>query len=164
MLPIHTILHPTDFSKNSECAFQLAVALARDYKAHLIVLHVEAVPAAIYGFGEGVLPPRTEWDEELRRELEKIHAADPNVNLSHRLEEGDPVTEILMVAEDTHADLIVMGTHGRRGIPRLLMGSVAELVVRRADCPVLTVRTPFPEGAPAEATTEAVAENAALSR
>jgi nucleotide-binding universal stress UspA family protein len=159
MLPIHTILHPTDFSTHSEYAFQLAVALARDYKAHLIVLHVEVVPAAIYGFGEGILPPRTEWDDELRRELEHIQAADPSVHLTHRLEEGDPVTQILNVAKETNADLIVIGTHGRRGIPRLLMGSVAEQVVRQANRPVLSVRAPFPETVLAEAAIGAAVES-----
>ena len=121
-----------------------------------------SVPAAIYGFGEGILPPRTGWDQELRQELEQVKVSDASVHISHRLEEGDPVTEILEVAEETHADLIVMGTHGRRGIPRLLMGSVAELVVRRANRPVLTVRTPFPEPA-MEAKAEAEEEHAAFS-
>jgi nucleotide-binding universal stress UspA family protein len=163
MLPIHTILHPTDFSTNSNCALQVAGALARDYGAELIVLHVAPMPTAIYGIGEGVVPPRTEWDQELREELDQIHVADATVHLSHRLEEGDPVSEILRVAEETHADMIVLGTHGRRGMQRLLMGSVAELVVRRAKCPVLTVRTPFPEHAMATEATGMATENAAFA-
>jgi universal stress protein A len=71
--------------------------------------------------------------------------------------EGDPAEMILRVAEEVHADLIVMGTHGRTGLSRLLMGSVAEQVVRRAPCPVLTMKAPFPaeqaEGRQAEAGT-----------
>jgi nucleotide-binding universal stress UspA family protein len=159
MLPIHVILHPTDFSKNSECAFQMATALARDYGAQLLVVHVAPVPAAVYGFGEGVMPPHTEVEQEVRQELDQIQAPDPSVRISHRLEQGDPVSEILKVADETHADLIVMGTHGRRGLQRLVMGSVAELIVRRASCPVLTVRSPLAEkelvGAAAEAGEEA---------
>ena len=163
MLPIHTILHPTDFSASSKCALQLAGSLARDYGAHLIVLHVAPLPAALYGFGEGVIPPDMDWDQEARDELEQIQVADPKVHLSHRLEEGDPVTEILRVAEETNADIIVLGTHGRRGMQRLLMGSVAELVVRRAKCPVLTVRTPLTEHAMAAETAAAAAGNPALA-
>ena len=60
--------------------------------------------------------------------------------LEHRLEEGDPATMILNVAQETGAGLIVMGTHGRTGLERLLMGSVAEQVMRKAPCPVLTMR------------------------
>ncbi len=159
MLAIHTILHPTDFSKNSECAFQLATALARDYGAHLILLHVRPVPVAIYGYGEGMLPPDMDQEQDLRDELERIQVPDPNVWVSRRLEEGDPVTEILRVAEETSADLIVMGNHGRRGLSRLLMGSVSEQVVRRATCPVLTVRTPAHGEALAGAAAAKSAEN-----
>lgn len=142
MLAIHTILHPTDFSENSQYALHLAAALARDYKAQLVVLHVQSIPVAVYGYGEGIIPPVTDTKEELSRSLYDINI--PGVWVTHRMAEGDAVTEILRTAQETHADLIVMGTHGRRGLRRLLMGSVAELVVRRATCPVLTVRTPVP--------------------
>src|SRR5688572_15670272 len=146
MLGIRTILHPTDFSKNSEYARHLAAALARDYNAHLVVLHVQPIPVAVYGYGEGILPPTVEARDELLRKLEGLDI--PGVWTTHRLEEGDAVTEILNVAKDMNADLIVMGTHGGRGLTRLLMGSVAELVVRRANCPVLTIRHPFHEQIP----------------
>ena len=65
--------------------------------------------------------------------------------MEYRVQDGDPVVEILEVTREAPCDLIVMGTHGRTGLGRLLMGSVAEQVLRRASCPVLTVRTPFPE-------------------
>jgi nucleotide-binding universal stress UspA family protein len=84
-----------------------------------------------------------------REELQQFQVPDPNVPVDYRLEEGEPVSEILAVANQTSADLIVMGTHGRTGLGWLLMGSVAEQVVRQAPCPVLTVRTPFHEAAPA---------------
>jgi universal stress protein A len=144
MLAIQTILHPTDFSERSEHAFWLACALARDYGARLIVLHVADAPVVAYG--EGVAPPDP---EELRaaaqEQLDRLQALHANIRAEHRVEEGDAVVEILRVAQEAHADLIVMGTHGRTGLWRLLMGSVAEQVVRQAVCPVLTVKTPLPE-------------------
>jgi len=152
MLPIHTILHPTDFSKQSEFAFQLACALARDYEAELFVVHVVTPPVVIYG--EGVLPVEPEvYQEELREKLNRLHAEEPGVRVVHRLVEGQPVDEILHLAREIGCDLIVMGTHGRTGLGRMLMGSVAEKVVRMAPCPVVTVREPstLAERAPAAA-------------
>jgi nucleotide-binding universal stress UspA family protein len=147
MLPFHTILHPTDFSDRSECAFRVACALARDYNAHLIVLHVDYLPAALYG--DVLAAPRPEgYLERLREQLHALRPADPGPRIEYRLNEGHPVPEILGVADEVRADLIVMGTHGRTGLGRLLMGSVAEQVLRKAACPVLTVRTPFPEPVP----------------
>jgi len=71
--------------------------------------------------------------------------------------EGDVATEILRLAQETGSDLIVMGTHGRTGLARLLMGSVAEQVVRKAPCPVLTVKTPFPAAPALDVPQEATA-------
>jgi len=157
MLPIHTILHPTDFSDRSACAFRVACALARDYNAHLVVLHVDQLPLALYG--DAIAPPRPDdYQDRLREQLFNLRA--PGVSAEHRLNEGSPVTEILGVAEEVNADLIVMGTHGRTGLSRLLMGSVAESVLRQAPCPVLTVRSPVPERVPVPSAaegTEAVA-------
>jgi nucleotide-binding universal stress UspA family protein len=149
----HTILHPTDFSPNSQNALHVAADLARTYDADLIILHVHPIPVAMYG--EGILPP-IELDERqpLYQELQRFQV--PGVHTTHRLVDGDPVTEILNVAKDHHADVIVMGTHGRRGLKRMLMGSVAELVVRRAMCPVLTIHTPRAEPIAAEARKEPV--------
>jgi len=157
MLPIHTILHPTDFSKQSEFAFQLACALARDYEAELFVVHVVTPPVVIYG--EGVLPVEPEaYQEELREKLNRLHAEEPGVRVVHRLVEGQPVDEILHLAREIGCDLIVMGTHGRTGLGRVLMGSVAEKVVRMAPCPVVTVREPstLAERVPAAARATAV--------
>ncbi len=141
MLPIHTILHPTDFSKESEFAFQLACSLARDYGADLYVLHV--VTPAVVIYGEGVLPVAPEnYTEELREKLNRLHAPDDSVHVLHRLVEGQPVDEILHLAKEIGCDLIIMGTHGRSGLGRMLMGSVAEKMVRTAPCPVVTVRAP----------------------
>jgi len=142
MLPIRSILHPTDFSERSEYAFRVACSLARDYQARLIVLHVATTPVIVYG--TGVVPPDAErYRTELQEKLTKLQTQDPTVRVECRLAtNGDAVPEILRVARES--DLIVMGTHGWTGLSRLLMGSVAEGVVRKASCPVLTLRGPFP--------------------
>ena len=141
MLPIHTILFPTDFSEASEHAFPLACALTRDYGARLVILHVAPLPTI--AFGEGVVPPNPElYAHEAHEQLNRLQVPDADVRAERRFEEGDPATEILRAAQELPADLIVLGTHGRTGLRRLLMGSVAEQVVRKARCPVLTVTAP----------------------
>jgi len=154
MLPIHTILHPTDFTDRSEYAFHLASALTRDYGARLVLLHVVAPAVAVYG--EGALPLDPEvLAYEAKERLNRLEVPGANVRAKRLFAEGDPATEILRVAREIHADLIVLGTHGRTGLARLLMGSVAEQVVRKATCPVLTVTAPFAP-APAPALAESV--------
>jgi nucleotide-binding universal stress UspA family protein len=145
MMPIHTLLHPTDFSEHSRHAFQLASALARDYGARLVVLHVATPPVSAYGGVMTPPPAPPDWRREAREQLLQVGAPESGVRVERQFEEGDPVTEILRAARESNADLIVMGTHGRTGVGRLLMGSVAEQVVRKASCPVLTLRTPFPD-------------------
>lgn len=141
MLAIGTILHPTDFSEHSKHAFHLACSLARDHGARVVLLHVVVPPMTSC---EGVVlpPPIEEATEDAKRRLSQIKLAD--IPIEHRVAEGDPAEMILRVAEEVHADLIVMGTHGRTGLSRLLMGSVAEQVMRKAPCPVLTMKAPFP--------------------
>ena len=141
MLPIHTILHPTDFSDCSDGAFRLACALARDYDARIVVLHVVELPAVVSGDGMLVIPYSID-SEPLREQLQQLQSGDPKIPVEHRLVEGYPAEQILRVAAEMSCDLILMGTHGRTALNRLLMGSVAEEVVRKAPCPVLTVKTP----------------------
>ena len=140
MLAIKTILHPTDFSERSDFAFRLAFSLARDYGARLIVLHVAEPTVPVTPAG-ALLQPGINLDI-LREKLHQLRPPDPKIQVEHRLIVGNAATEILQVAEVSKCDLIVLGTHGRTGVARLLMGSVAEQVVRRASCPVLTVKTP----------------------
>jgi nucleotide-binding universal stress UspA family protein len=154
MLAIRTILHPTDFLEHSQHAYWLASALARDYGARLIALHVVAAPTVVYG--EGVVPTNPEaLQAEASARLAALPAPGGNVALDRRVVEGDAAEVTLRLAKELHADLIVMGTHGRTGLGRLLMGSVAERVLREANCPVLTVKAtvpvPAPEGRPATA-------------
>jgi nucleotide-binding universal stress UspA family protein len=147
MLPIKTILHPTDFSASAESAFPVACSLARDYGARLVLLHVIAPPPLGNFGGMPVIPPpppemlRKDWEANLRR----LHPADSAIPVEHQLRDGDAATEIIRAAESIPCELIVMGTHGRGALGRLLMGSVAEQVVRKAPCPVLTVKTPAGE-------------------
>jgi nucleotide-binding universal stress UspA family protein len=148
MFPIHTILHPTDFSDRAGYAFRVACALARAGGARLVILHV-AQPLWTLGGIQGVPPVPLEYGREgLEELLRRLQPPDPAVAVEHRLELGDPAAEILRAARECSCDLIVMGTHGRGGLGRLLMGSVAEAVVRQAPCPVLTVRLPLPAPAP----------------
>jgi nucleotide-binding universal stress UspA family protein len=143
MLPIRTILHPTDLSDRSKVAFDLACSLARDYQAKIHVVHV--VPQPVIGIWQGVVPPDPyRHQQEIAEKLHQLIATRPEVRAEHRLEVGEPVSETLRAAAEVKADLIVLGTHGWTGLPRLLMGSVAEGIMRGASCPVVTVRTPFP--------------------
>lgn len=140
------ILFPTDFSTCSDAGLSHATALAKESGAQLIILHVEEPPPA-YGAGEmyyGVPDPD---NPTLRRMLADVKPTDPSVPFEHRLVIGDPAAEIVAVAEEVKADLIVLGTHGRTGLKRLLMGSVAEAVVRKATCPVITFKEPHREPA-----------------
>jgi nucleotide-binding universal stress UspA family protein len=142
-------LFPTDFSTSSDAGLAEATSLARDTGATLVIVHVEEPPAA-YGGGEmyyGIPDPDK---TELQRMLHAVKPTDPAVAYEHRLVMGDPAEAIVHLAEQVKADLIVLGTHGRSGFKRLLMGSVAEAVVRRARCPVLTVKHPHPAPAAAK--------------
>lgn len=142
MLPIRTILHPTDFSERARNALAVACAMARDYGARLIVAHV--APTPVMGFGQGVIPVEGGEPPEVRRaHLDEYAGVHDSLVVEKHLLEGDPASEILRLADDVNCDLIIMGTHGWTGLGRLLLGSVAESVMRRASCPVLTVRTPF---------------------
>ncbi len=138
---IHKILLPTDFSGANDAVLKLATALARDSGATLLIMHVEQPPIG-YGGGDMGMLEGPHAGPDLETMLEQIKPTDPQVKFEHHLVVGDPAREIVRLAAGEGADLIVMGTHGRGGLTRLLMGSVAEEVVRRAECPVLTVKQP----------------------
>jgi nucleotide-binding universal stress UspA family protein len=150
MLPIKTILHPTDFSDRSDFAFGLACSLAADYGARVVILHVASRP--VISTRQGVIPLEPEWYEEtMTARLQERRPKNTAIPIEYRLLFGDdPAAAILQLARDTKADLIVMGTHGRTGFDRVLMGSVAEAVVRTAPCSVLTVKLPLAAAQPAE--------------
>lgn len=139
MPKIAKILHPTDLSATSRGAFRLACEVAQEHAAELIVLYVVPLPAVLYG------PPPDSYLDHMLGELRRMRPADPDVHVEYRLTEGDAAKSILKTAEATRCDLIVMGTHGRAGLSRVLTGSVAERVVREAPCPVMTVTSKVSE-------------------
>ncbi|MBK5256419.1 MAG: universal stress protein [Vicinamibacteria bacterium] len=140
---IERILFPTDFSPFSSQALRHALALTRKFDARLKVLHV--IPQmiqpgdSIYAAAPWLLTPeaRQRTEDEMRLFLVPVREA----RIDHEIEisEGDPWREILASAEQTPADLVVMGTHGRSGLERLFLGSVAEKLIRRLPCSVLTL-------------------------
>jgi nucleotide-binding universal stress UspA family protein len=149
MLPISNILFPTDLSDRSRAAFPLAAALARDHRASLTLVHVREVPALPFAEFGAVPPADLPTRDEVLAKLEAFEPPDEAINVEHVVADGSPAEEIVRVARERHSDLIVMGTHGRTGLSRLLLGSVAEEVMRRAPCPVLTLKEPVAVPEPA---------------
>src|SRR6266446_5674356 len=122
-----TILHPTDFSAYSSHSFRIAVDLAQQYGAKVVILHVvETLGPENVTFGETASQLEPEgYRARLRADLENIvPPAGAAVSVIHMLAEGDPAKEIVRVAAENGCGLIVMGTHGRTGLRRLLMGSI----------------------------------------
>lgn len=142
MITIRNILCPVDRSDISLRALTIATGLAKWYDARLRVIEVIGLPEpsfgpapmAVYGLTQDV---RRGVADELERFTDPAREAGVDVRVS--VEEGDVVNGILAEADAVTADLVVLGTHGRRGVERLTLGSVAEKVLRRARCPVLTV-------------------------
>jgi nucleotide-binding universal stress UspA family protein len=140
------VLHPTDFSTASGTALRRAVAEARSRKTPLLILHVLAPVVPIVG--EGYISPaayeqmssaaRAWAQKKLDRAVAKAKTA--RVRARGMLREGVAHDQIVRVAKARHAKLIVMGTHGRTGVARFFLGSVAARVAATATCPVLTVR------------------------
>ncbi len=151
------ILVPHDFSPCADRALLLAVELARVHRAGLSILHVSDLPenlardAIVLPPGERSALPATEHATRgaLRR-LEQIAGPLRSEGLSvlTRAVTGDVADEILGAAQDLGADALVVGTHGRAGLSHLLLGSVAEKLVRHAPVPVVTLRSPSPEAEP----------------
>ncbi len=137
-----TIVVATDFSEGSDRALEYASTSAKTTGAKLLIAHVRSIPEVAHG--EGMLHAGMEYEDEgaLLRRLQSIEPEIDGVAYEHRLLRGNPAQQIIQLAKDENAALIVMGTHGRTGLMRLLMGSVAEEVVRQAPCPVLTVKIP----------------------
>ena len=139
---------PIDFSDASRAAMEVAADLAKRFGAELVLLHAYPVPGYTFPDGSVVASPKMMQEradqaerhlEEWRIEAERLVGA-PRVSAASAV--GEPAAEILEVAKRRGADLVVVGTHGRTGLEHALMGSIAERVVRRAHCPVLTVRPP----------------------
>jgi nucleotide-binding universal stress UspA family protein len=150
MQTFKNILVPTDFGEPAGQALEIAVELAQRFEAKLTLLHVHSIPNT-YGYGEGLLWPVEELARSARKTLddtvaqvkERYARVDAVLETTRAIDAvlatGNASERILAAAEDCAADLIVMGTHGRRGLSHVLLGSVAEKVVRRSPVPVLTV-------------------------
>ena len=135
------ILVPVDFSETSTAAVQQAVELAKAFRASLLLLHVDdkAIADAAIEFPLGLDASLAER-ERLLKILSPLEQAE--LHPEFVMVSGSPAVEIVRCASGREVDVIVMGTHGRRGISHAFSGSVAEAVLRKARCPVLTVRSP----------------------
>ncbi len=143
MTAMQTIVVATDFGPSAEAALDKAIGLARKLKARIVLVHTYQLP--IVGFPDGAIVASAELvgrildgaQTAFARTLEKREGC--GVEITTVLKQADPREGILEVANDVQADLIVVGTHGRKGIARALIGSVAESVVRASAVPVMTV-------------------------
>jgi len=149
MIQMQTILLPTDGSDCSTKAATYALSFAKQYGARIVALHVidqrweEQSRAVLTEMGQDLTQKiRVGYEEEARRIVAHVVEAgtDVGVSIEPRVIVGVPFEEIVRVGREISADLIIMGTHGRTGMSHLFLGSVTEKVIRRAPCPVLTVR------------------------
>ena len=149
MITLKNILVATDFSEPSEAAITYGRALARNFSATLHVVHVVGnVGSAVYGaeaYVTSVPELQREVEDAAGKQLDDVLVDNDEPPLPTRrvlITSSAPALALVDYARQEHIDLIITGTHGRGGVAHLLMGSVAERVVRTAPCPVLTVRHP----------------------
>ena len=146
---IRTILLPTDFSECGNYALSYAASLARTFDASIICLNVIETIVPTVGYSGMTEPlPIADIAEQLEdsaeRELPKLAECDEctGLNVEEMVVHGEAASEIVSVAKERSVDLIVIASHGRTGLGRILFGSTAEAVVRHAPCPVLVVKPP----------------------
>jgi nucleotide-binding universal stress UspA family protein len=144
MNAIRKILVPTDFSAHADEAFRVAVTLARSLGAKVTLFHVARPPAVILEGGKLLSHPDKGETVNLWERFHSIQQTEPTVRVEHEVIVADKpgARHILQLLDKIGCDLIVMGTHGRSGLRHLLLGSVAEEVVRLAHCPVMVVKAP----------------------
>ncbi|MFY9251998.1 MAG: universal stress protein [Fuerstiella sp.] len=145
MLNIKRILMPIDFSEPGKTALMYAIAFADQFAAAVDLLHVvEPVPANALLSYQPMEVLKQSMRSDAEQQMEELHSewADYAFPVNRIIVDGFPFVEIIKHAKASNADMIVMGTHGRGAFTHMLMGSVAEKVVRKAPCPVLTVRHP----------------------
>ena len=145
---IQKILVPIDFSDYSRSALKYAVNFCKNCKADMFLIYV--VEPVIYppdfSMGQIAIPSvNSEWDERARQELDKLakEQIPSGVAVKTIIKTGKPFVEIIETAGELDVDLIIIATHGRSGVEHILFGSTAEKVVRKAPCPVLTLREPI---------------------
>ena len=146
MVPIKKILVPIDFSETSNHALDYAIDLAKALGASITVAHSYVIP--LYAFPDGAIITSPELAAQLSDAAQKNLDAAVNarkergVELTSILTNGVAFEEVTRLAQELRVDLIVMGTHGRHGLPRALLGSVAETVIRASTIPVLAIHGP----------------------
>ncbi len=146
MPPIAKILVPIDFSDYSKSALRYAVEFNRDFKAELVLIYVvePVIYPADFSFGQVALPSMEgELRERGQHQLQALSEREIPVEMPSRclVRSGKPFQEIVGLAEEESADLIIIASHGHSGIEHLLFGSTAEKVIRKALCPVLSIRS-----------------------
>lgn len=144
MAAFKNILVPIDFGDASDRARQVATEIADKFGARITLAHFWEVPAypylgSLYASWDFVTPVGQAAEQQIANTLAEVRTRIPQAESICRM--GSPWQEILRAIDEVHADLVVMGTHGRRGIARALLGSVAEKLVRTSPVPVLTVST-----------------------
>ncbi|MGD9719906.1 MAG: universal stress protein [Pirellulales bacterium] len=137
MTAFQRVLCAVDFSDTSSRALLYAERLARETGAELTLLHAFDAPVSYDAAGQ-YEPAR----QEIKRQFDELAPMHPEVKVDRVMHAGPPGEVICWLAQERHCDLIVMGTHGRTGLRHLMLGSVAEYVVRHARCPVTVVRDP----------------------
>jgi nucleotide-binding universal stress UspA family protein len=144
MVSFKKILVPVDFGESSKQALEVAIGLAKQFGAELTLVHTWEIP--VYGYGamefsamDMLTPIQSAATEQLDALVAEVKRQLPDVK--GVLARGVAWREVLSVVEQTKPDLVVMGTHGRRGVGRAILGSVAEKIVRMSPVPVLTVRS-----------------------
>jgi len=145
---IKKVLVPIDFSDYSKSALKYAVNFAKSFNAEIILVYV--VEPVIYppdfSMGQIAMPSiTTEWDDRAKDELQKLAKSEIKeiANVKTIIKTGKPFVEIIETAKEENIDLIIIATHGHSGVEHILFGSTAEKVVRKAPCPVLTLREPI---------------------
>ena len=146
VLTLRHLLVPVDFTETSERALEYAVEMARKFESSITVMHAYQIP--VYGFPDGAYITGADLASQLsnvaQQRLDGVVSSlkASGVPMSSVLRDGVPWEEINAVATETHADLIIIGTHGRRGLARALLGSVAENVIRTSTLPVMVIHGP----------------------
>ena len=146
-LEIKKVLVPIDFSDYSKNSLRYAVNFAKQFNAEIYLIYVlePVIYPPDFSMGQIAIPSiNAEWDERAREELENLAKTEipEGINVKSILKNGKPFLEIIDTASEENIDLIIIATHGHSGVEHILFGSTAEKVVRKAPCPVLTLREP----------------------
>lgn len=152
MAMFQTLIHPTDFDEPSKEAFRVALTIAHALGVDIVVFHVVAPPAVVAQGGGVVLDPHNPELVDLWAEYRTLQADAPKVPVRYAVAVGDKTEATRLLDEELRelgeGVLLVIGSHGRRGVSRLLWGSKAEEIVRECPCPVLVVKAPSPKSPP----------------